>query len=337
MASVSNLLHQAALAELSDRKARVSIVHAQPEPLLEQLRSASAHLRLVQDYRELVLALESAGFEVSRHLEGRFDLILIHPAKNRTQTLGWVAAASRHLGSDGRMLLAAANREGARGLASRLQAAFPMMQSQSRSKCRLFHIRPGMGCASGVLAEWQDAARMRRLEETGLYSMPGLFSWDRIDTGSAMLMRHLPGKLRGTGMDLCCGNGVLARHIMQQNGAIAGLHLVDHDRRALDCARRNLAGFDGLLAWHWLDATSEVLPGGMDWIVCNPPFHQQQKQDAGIGQRILENGCRALKPGGELWIVANRKLPYEQVLNVCLSRVDIVSQQQGYKIIRGVR
>ena len=51
------------------------------------------------------------------------------------------------------------------------------------------------------------------LPELGLWSQPGVFSWDRIDPGSARLLALLP-KLAGRGADLGCGIGVLASQIL---------------------------------------------------------------------------------------------------------------------------
>ena len=48
----------------------------------------------------------------------------------------------------------------------------------------------------------------RLIEDLGLWSQPGVFSWDRIDPGSALLAQGLP-HLSGDGADLGCGVGFL--------------------------------------------------------------------------------------------------------------------------------
>ena len=53
----------------------------------------------------------------------------------------------------------------------------------------------------------------RFVDEIGFWSQPGVFSWDRIDPGSALLLVHLPA-LSGRGADLGCGIGVLARSVL---------------------------------------------------------------------------------------------------------------------------
>ncbi len=66
--------------------------------------------------------------------------------------------------------------------------------------------RPGAprGLAAAIVA-----GAPRIVEALGLWSQPGVFSWDRIDPGSARLLALMPG-LAGRGADLGCGVGVLA-------------------------------------------------------------------------------------------------------------------------------
>jgi hypothetical protein len=53
----------------------------------------------------------------------------------------------------------------------------------------------------------------RLLEELGLWSQPGVFSWNRIDPGSDLLVRNLPS-LSGKGADFGGGIGVLSRAVL---------------------------------------------------------------------------------------------------------------------------
>ena len=73
-------------------------------------------------------------------------------------------------------------------------------------------------------------------------------------------------------------------------------------------------------------------------IVSNPPFHTQGRADRpDIGRRFIAVAAEALKPGGRLWLVANRHLPYEEVLNASFGSVRTVAQQDGFKIIEAVK
>ena len=54
------------------------------------------------------------------------------------------------------------------------------------------------------------------------WSQPGIFAWDRIDPGSALLIEHLP-RLAGRGADLGSGLGVLSRAAPALNPIQLGL------------------------------------------------------------------------------------------------------------------
>jgi len=72
----------------------------------------------------------------------------------------------------------------------------------------------------------------------GLWTQPGVFSWDRVDPGTALLLETLP-PLAGAGADFGCGVGLLALKVLDEP-AVRRLTLVDVDRRAVDAARRNV-------------------------------------------------------------------------------------------------
>jgi 16S rRNA (guanine1207-N2)-methyltransferase len=151
----------------------------------------------------------------------------------------------------------------------------------------------------------------------GLWSQPGVFSWDRVDPGTAALLKALP-PLAGQGADLGCGIGVLA-HPVLASPAVTRLHLIDIDRRAVDCAHRNVD--DPRAGFAWADATTEPLDG-LDFLVMNPPFHEAGWETKALGQRFIEAAHRALRKGGVLWMVANLHLPYEGVLEPLFARVE---------------
>ncbi len=168
----------------------------------------------------------------------------------------------------------------------------------------------------------------------GLWTQPGVFSWDRVDAGSASLVASLP-MLAGRGADLGCGIGVLARGILQ-SPAVQDLVLVDIDRRALDAADRNIN--DARARTVWADVRSPTLPcQDLDFIVSNPPFHDSGVEDKTIGQMFLTRSAAMLKRGGALWLVANRHLPYELTLRALFKQVDVVSDENGFKIFKAVK
>ncbi len=180
------------------------------------------------------------------------------------------------------------------------------------------------------LAEAVEAGRLRLVEGLGLWSQPGIFSWDRLDPGTALLLEHLP-VLSGRGADFGCGIGILAKAALAFP-KVKSITLVDIDRRAVEAARRNVE--DARAEIRWAD-----LKGGMaglanlDFVVMNPPFHLGGNEDQALGQGFVQRAATVLRRGGVLWLTANRHLPYETVLKPLFARVETRAEARGFKII----
>ena len=169
----------------------------------------------------------------------------------------------------------------------------------------------------------------RMIEALGLWSQPGVFSWDRVDPGSALLLKHMPA-MAGAGADLGCGLGVLAQAVLAAS-QVKRLTLIDSDRRAVESARRNIE--DARAVIEWADATGrDVALEGLDFVVMNPPFHDGGEEDRSLGQRFIQRACQVLRRGGVLWFVANRHLPYEAVLAPLFATVERRADTGGYKV-----
>ncbi len=180
----------------------------------------------------------------------------------------------------------------------------------------------------------EGAARL--VDGIGL-TQPGVFSWDRIDPGSALLVSCLPA-LSGAGADLGCGIGFLSRTVLAASKTIRSLDLYDVDRRALACARENVKTGKTAVTFHWADLRSSDLSGGaLDFIVTNPPFHDAGTEDQGLGQGFLQQAGFLLKPGGVLWLVANKHLPYEALLRSLFLKVELVKEEGGFKVYKAER
>ena len=161
----------------------------------------------------------------------------------------------------------------------------------------------------------------------GLWSQPGVFSWDRLDPGTDLLLRTLP-PLAGCGADLGCGIGILAREVLQ-SPEVASLSLIDIDARAVAAARRNVD--DDRAVFHQADVRDPA-SADLDFVVMNPPFHDAGREDRTLGRTFIAAASARLKRGGVCWMVANVALPYEAALADCFSRVTPAALARGYKV-----
>ena len=239
-----------------------------------------------------------------------------------------LAAMLRALAPGARFAVLAPKDAGGSRLAEEL-AAFGCEVEESAKRHHRICVGARPAEPHGLTEALADGAPRRLAELGGLWSQPGIFSWNRLDAGSALLLGALP-PLAGRGADLGCGIGVLAHGVLASE-KVKELTLVDIDRRAVAAARRNVV--DPRARFVWSDVRARADLDGLDFVVMNPPFHAAGAEDRSLGQTFIRRAAEALRPGGQLWLTANRHLPYEAVMKALFKTVRPVGEANGYKVI----
>jgi 16S rRNA (guanine1207-N2)-methyltransferase len=242
-----------------------------------------------------------------------------------------IALALKALAPGGEFIVLAPKDKGGSRLAKELKAFGCEISETARRHHRI--------CACARPAEpagIDEAIREGQpvLDETlGLWTQPGVFSWNRLDPGSALLLQHLPA-LSGKGADFGCGIGILSRAILS-SPKVEQITLVDIDRRSTEIAARNID--DPRAGILWADVRGKLPLSGLNFVVMNPPFHDGGAEDQSLGQSFIRKAAEALRTGGTLWLVANRHLPYENVLKPLFKRVMPAIEAGGYKVYEAVK
>ena len=294
-----------------------------------------------QPFRPFADALERQGAQVAPRVDDTgFALALILPPRSRDAARAWLARAVRATREGGHIVLSASNDEGARSLEVDLQRLLGSGRSLSKFKSRVVIARrDAAGVDATLLAAWLalDEPRCLPGPQGDFWTRPGLFAWDRVDAASALLAEHLPETLSGRIADLGAGWGYLSMQLARRCAAVTTLDLFEADASALEPARRNmqeaLASRPELSAnVHWHDVTSG-LPQRFDAIVSNPPFHVGRADLPALGRTFIQRAAEALVDHGQLWLVANRHLPYEATLSALFGEVRACAQRDGFKVI----
>lgn len=294
-----------------------------------------------QTWKPYAQGLEAAGRRVEREAHGQFPLVLLLPDAQRELMMADLARGYEHLAPGGTLLVSQHNDAGGKRAQQLLAEVAGEVSTLSKHHCRVFWAvkDDANPWKKDLLESWQHGARMRRVLDGRFWSRPGLFSWDRIDEGSALLTAHLPHGLKGNVADLGCGWGFLSDFMLRHCHDIDTLDIYDADADCFECARRNL----GLVPTrvrakpHWKDVTAGLGTARYDAIVMNPPFHEGKRSDVLIGLKFIAAAAQALRPDGELWLVANRQLPYEEMLGEVFSQVDSVVENGAFKVLHAAR
>jgi len=149
-----------------------------------------------------------------------------------------------------------------------------------------------------------------------------------------LLAAALPKKLPKRMADFGAGWGYLSRAVLARD-SVESLDLVEAEARALDCARLNIT--DPRANFHWADIRHWQGRELLDGIVCNPPFHSGREGDPGLGRAFIEAAAKALNPKGQLWLVANRHLPYEEILHEKFRQVTELEGNFWFKLFHAQR
>ncbi len=266
---------------------------------------------------------------------GSVDLVAIEVTGDRDLARRWIALARETVRPGGVVLIAGANDAGIRSAIGDARDAIGLSVVEDfRRRSRVAHIAmppvlpapPAWAMEPGIApGTWGHLTVAEAGAEDIVFStVPGVFSADRLDDGTALLLDHLDVPDGASVLDVGCGAGVIGV-IAAVRGA-GSVTMTDVSLLAVAAARRNAS-----LA----DAPVEVLAGDVygavegrrfDLIVSNPPFHQGKVVDYDMPQRLIAEAAEHLNPGGRLVIVANAFLPYDRLMREHLGEVDVVAR-----------
>ncbi|MFJ6078372.1 class I SAM-dependent methyltransferase [Pseudarthrobacter sp. NPDC092419] len=139
-----------------------------------------------------------------------------------------------------------------------------------------------------------------------------VFAGAKLDIGTRFLLTLLPEmKSARHAVDLGCGTGILAAMYARRFPG-AAVTASDQSAAAVASARATAEanGLGERISVLQDDALSTLPDGAADLVLLNPPFHVGAGVHAGAGLKLIAAAGRVLEPGGELWTVFNRHLPY---------------------------
>jgi 16S rRNA (guanine1207-N2)-methyltransferase len=166
-----------------------------------------------------------------------------------------------------------------------------------------------------------------------------VFSRDSLDIGTRFLLKHLPRKTEAKAIvDLGCGNGVVGLMLATYHKS-ATLFFIDESYMAVASAKENYqqAFSDRTAEFSVADGLVDSDSETKDLIVCNPPFHQQHTKGNQVALSLFKQSYRALKKGGELWVIGNRHLKYAADLKNIFSACDVVASNEKFTVWKVVK
>lgn len=289
---------------------------------------AKTQIAAVQPMRPLFNTLQDAGFSVTPAVpDGPFAAALVLISRHRGQTRALINQALERVAPGGVIVCAGGKHDGIEALAKEAARFFPLSGSLSKHHARVFWF------ANSGEARFENPPPV--LADGRFETASGMFSSGHADPGSAFLMEHLPRDLKGHIADFCAGWGYLSVEAAHTCPKVKSIALYEADHAALEAAKTNMARLAPEVAasFHWLDLAGEPVAEAFDTIIMNPPFHAGRKAEPEIGSAIIRAAANALHRGGKLYMVANRTLPYEDVLSAAFHKSGELARNGSYKVL----
>ncbi len=179
--------------------------------------------------------------------------------------------------------------------------------------------------------------KQRDISVTG---MPGVFSRDNLDIGTRVLLDFMPETNQGEKLiDLGCGTGVLGTYAAMQNPKL-DITFTDESWLAVESAKRTyhenlneeVSDKLGNVDYKVTNVLDNLPDNHYDYVLCNPPFHQQNVQTLAIANKMFKDSSSKLKASGELRVVANRHLKYRGNLLSFFKSVEVISKDSKFNI-----
>ena len=165
-----------------------------------------------------------------------------------------------------------------------------------------------------------------------IYNLPGVFSHNRIDKGSQILIDYLKSnnsEITGSVLDFGCGSGIISLHLTHSQQITA-----------IDCDVFAIYSFNKTLSKLKLNHITPIIGDGIaqieqkfDWILSNPPFHQGKQTDYTITARFFAESVKKLNRDGKLLLIVNDFLDYESQLRQLFNHVECLQRQAGFKLL----
>lgn len=281
---------------------------------------------IIQDFKPPYVSWDGRGYDVAHTGHGPYVAAIVCLPRAKAEARHLIAQACA--ATDGLIVIDGQKTDGVDSILKAMKARVSVHGPVSKAHGKLFWIT-----AEGAefFADW---AQHPAQTDGGFWTAPGVFSADGVDLASALLVDALPEKLGKNVADLGSGWGFLSAHVLTR-ADVQEVHLVEAGHMALECARRNVT--DARAVFHWEDAVHWVPKSKIDTVVMNPPFHTGRAAEPQIGQAFVAAAARVLSSQGDLWMVANRHLPYEAELKKRFGHVEEIGGDARFKLFHASR
>ena len=261
----------------------------------------------------------------------KYDTVIVYFPKAKPLAPYLFNLAANHLVPNGQLLIVGENKGGIKSLVKLLPEYFATgMKLDNARHCLLFGSSLAGSAPAMKLSDWVSQYQLATPQgEISICNLVGVFSEKRLDLGTELLLSHLP-TLSGRVLDFGCGAGVIAAALLKAQPSLS-LECVDINAMALASCELTLAA-NGMTAKVYPSDGLAQTTGKFNGIISNPPFHDGLASTTSIAQNFVTDSAKQLQHNGIWQIVANRHLPYSDIIAAEFGQLKVVADNNKYKL-----
>lgn len=274
---------------------------------------------------------------------GSFDVAVVDVPSGRKFARRWLLTAHAALKPGGYLYLAGPKAEGIESVVGDARALFGQgatLAFRDHNRIAVATKQAGVtpphwatepGIAPGT---WQEFTATLDGTPLRIASLPGIFSSEGLDDGTAFLLAHLGVRSGERVLDVGCGWGAIG--LAAARGGAGAVDMIDSSLPAIAAARRNsaAAGVDNASAFP-SDALSALGDQRYDLIVTNPPFHAGKGVSYDAAGAFIADARNHLTSRGRFLLVANAFIRYERAMREHFATVEVVAEDRRYHVLQG--
>jgi len=287
-----------------------------------------------------------AGISLTAEKAGSFEAVLLDLPKSRKLARRWLAEAFALLRVGGYLYLAGANDQGIEPAVKDAAGLFntPTILAYKKGNRVARFLKsegplhmPDWSQQAGIKpGTWYEILAQTKQGPIKLCSLPGIFSFDRLDPGTQALLESMPELADEKVLDLGCGYGIIG--IAAALDGATHVDLVDVNLLAVTATAENLAAHSLTRATVFpSDGLSAVSQQRYTLIATNPPFHTGHPVDYQVAEAFIQQSWEALENGGQLWLVANQFIRYDRLMRKVFGRVKTVIETGRFHVLQAVK
>lgn len=263
-----------------------------------------------------------------------FEQIIIFVPKAKELLAYVLEQCVAALGSGKNIYLVGEKKAGIEGSAKLLTAFGKTIKIDSARHCQLWQLNIEKTIHAKPLEQWVKRYTYTLQEQSfNVCALPGVFSQNKLDIGTAQLLPLLNQVKSGELLDFGCGAGIIALVLAKLNPQNR-ITAADIDAFALQSTTLTFAQNQVSTQLETI-AISDIqdIQQSFDAVVSNPPFHQGIKTNYQASENLCQYAQQRLKPQGELWIVANRFLNYSPLIEQSFGHCQTILDSHGFKVL----